>query len=203
MSSTSLPRLSLPSQAETLRRSLAGRIVLCIAASVFVALCAHISLPMLITPVPVTMQTLAVILVGMGLGPVEGFAALTLYLIEGASGLPVFSPHGLGGVAQLLGPTAGYLFSYPLAAAISGACIRLLRHRVPVFVSAIGSGLLAMIPIFLLGAAWLAHVLGLTGLQAFHLAVVPFLGVEALKLLAAAAAYSALFRRHPSQDQQI
>lgn len=203
MSSTSLPRLSLLSQAEPLRRSLAGRIILCIAASAFVALCAHISLPMLITPVPVTMQTFAVILVGMALGPVEGFAALSLYLIEGASGLPVFSPHGLGGVAQLLGPTAGYLFSYPLAAAVSGACVRLLRRRVPVFTAALAAGLLAICPIFLLGATWLAHVLNLTGLQAFHLAVTPFLGVEAFKLVAAAIAYSALFQQPSPRDQQI
>ncbi len=203
MSSTSLPRLSLLSQAAPLRRTLAGRTVLCIGASLFVALCAHISLPILITPVPVTMQTFAVILVGMALGPVEGFCALTLYLAEGASGLPVFSPHGLGGVAQLLGPTAGYLFSYPLAGAISGASVRFLRRSIPAFTAALAAGLLAILPVFLLGSAWLAHVLGLTSLQAFHLAVTPFVGAEAFKLLAAAAAYSALFRKPSSRHQQI
>ena len=200
MSSTSLPRLSLLSQADPFRRSLAGRITLSLAASIFVALCAHISLPILFTPVPVTMQTFAVVLVGMALGPMEGFAALSVYLAEGAAGLPVFSPHGVGGVAHLLGPTAGYLFAYPLAASLSGAFVRLLRHRIPLFAAALVAGLVAMIPVYLLGAAWLAHVLHMTGPQATQFAVTPFLGVEALKLVTAAAAYTALFRRSFSRS---
>lgn len=201
MSSTSFPRQSLLAQSEPFRRSLTGRVTLTIAASAFVALCAHISLPMLVTPVPATMQTFAVILVGMALGPVEGFAALTLYLLEGAAGLPVFSPHGLGGVAQLLGPTAGYLLAYPFAAALSGSCVRVLRRVLPAFVAAFVAATLALIPVFLLGAAWLAHVLGLSSPQALHLAVTPFLAAEAFKMLSVATAYSALFRqptsRHP------
>jgi biotin transport system substrate-specific component len=102
-------------------RTRAGRIFLAISATAFVAICAHVSVPLYFTPVPVTLQTLAVILIGLALGPALGFSAMLLYLAEGAMGLPVFSPHGPGGVAQLLGPTAGFLFSYPLAAAAAGS----------------------------------------------------------------------------------
>src|SRR3954469_18368068 len=104
-------------QQRVLTDSLAGRVILAIGATLFVAACAHVSVPLPFTPVPLTLQNFAVLLVGMVLGPVAGFSAMVLYLAEGATGLPVFNPGGLGGVAQLLGPTAGFLFSYPLAAA--------------------------------------------------------------------------------------
>src|SRR5258708_21791819 len=73
------------------RRTLAGRISLAIGASAFVAVCAHVSIPLYFTPVPLTLQTLAVILVGLVLGPTLGASAMLPYLAEGASGLPVFS----------------------------------------------------------------------------------------------------------------
>ena len=198
MTSTSLPRVSLLSPAAPFRQSLAGKIVGAFAASMFVAICAHISVPMPFTPVPTTMQTFAVILVGMTLGPIEACAALALYLAEGATGLPVFSPHGLGGVAQLVGPTGGYLFAYPLAAGIAGASVRALRGRIGAFPAAWASGLLALVPVFSMGALWLAHSLHLDGSRAILLAVAPFLLPEVVKLTAAAAAYSALDRGRPA-----
>lgn len=183
--------LSVPSQAEARPQSMTARVGLTVAASLFVAVCAHISFPMPFTPVPTTLQPLAVILVGMLLGPVCGFAALTTYLVEGASGIPVFTPQGPGGIAQLLGPTGGYLFSYPLAAAVAGVTVTLLRRwRIPVFVSALAAACLALVPVFLLGACWLAHLLHLDARQAIHLAVAPFFAAEVVKLCAAAAAYS-------------
>ena len=110
--------LAQPEQAFT--KTMPGRLALAITASAFVALCAHISLPLPFTPVPLTLQNFAVLVVGVLLGPGAAFSAMMLYLAEGAIGLPVFSPTGLGGVAQLLGPTGGYLLSYPLAAAVAG-----------------------------------------------------------------------------------
>src|SRR6201992_2483335 len=80
-----------------------------------VAICAHIALPLGFTPVPVTMQTFAVLLLGLLFAPGPAFACMALYLAEGARGLPVFNPHGPGGLAQLLGPTGGYMMAYPLA----------------------------------------------------------------------------------------
>src|ERR1700759_1798097 len=76
-----------------------------IASTALVALCAHISIPLGFTPVPITLQPFAVLLLGLLLAPEISFAALSLYLLEGAAGLPVFSPHGPQGIAHLFGLT--------------------------------------------------------------------------------------------------
>src|ERR1700684_2403490 len=91
------------------------QVALVVGASLVVALCARITIPLMpLTPVPLTVQNLGVLLVGLLLGSRRGFAALALYLVEGAVGLPVFSPTGVGGIAQLFhGATAGVLPAYP------------------------------------------------------------------------------------------
>src|SRR5438874_1306673 len=81
-----------------------------------VAVAAQVSIPLPGTPVPLTLQPLAVLLVGGLLGPGLGAASLILYLTAGALGLPVFTPYGLPGLARLVGPTGGYLLAYPVAA---------------------------------------------------------------------------------------
>src|SRR5207237_5646606 len=86
----------------------AQQAALVVVASIFVALCARVTLPLPFTPVPLTMQNFGVLLVGLMLGRERGFAALALYLAEGLAGMPVFNPTGPGGLAQLLGPTGGY-----------------------------------------------------------------------------------------------
>src|SRR6202522_4855064 len=98
----------------------ARQVAIVVGASLFVALCAHITIPLPFTPVPLTVQNLGVLLVGLVLGSRRGFAALALYLAEGAMGMPVFSPLGPGGIAQLLGPTGGFLLAYPLVAWLAG-----------------------------------------------------------------------------------
>src|ERR1700684_4096417 len=90
-----------------------SQVAIVIGASLFVALCARITVPLPFTPVPLTLQNFGVLLVGLSLGSRRGFAALALYLIEGASGMPVFNPAGPGGLAQLLGATGGFLLAYP------------------------------------------------------------------------------------------
>src|ERR1700691_4200110 len=117
-----------------------------------VAICAHIALPLGFTPVPVTMQTFAVLLLGLLFSPGPAFACLALYLMEGAVGLPVFSPHGPGGMAQLLGPSGGYLLSYPFAAALASLLYRRGQRR---FLSAVAGAGLAGILILAAGATWL------------------------------------------------
>src|SRR5687767_6187464 len=84
------------------------------------ALSAQFALPMPGTPVPLTLQPLVVVLAGLLLGPVDAAAAMVLYLVAGAAGLPVFAPMGAPGLARLLGPTGGYLLAYPVAAAVAG-----------------------------------------------------------------------------------
>ena len=93
--------------------------LLVVFASAIIAIAAQIAIPIPFSPVPLTMQPLAVLLVGITLGSTRGAAAAALYLFEGFSGMPVFA-QGHGGAMWLAGPTAGYLFSYPLAAWVAG-----------------------------------------------------------------------------------
>lgn len=175
-----------------LSRSVTGRVFLAIGASVFVALSAHVSFPVYFSPVPITLQTLAVVLVGFVLGPALGFSALVLYLAEGAVGIPVFSPQGLGGLSQLLGPTGGFLLATPIAAAAAGFGVgvaRTVRYQFPVAVIA---GTMATSIVLAMGASWLAHLLNVSPGVAWRLAVVPFLPGECLKIATAAALYRLL-----------
>ena len=198
MQSTLPIQLGATQDLRELRRTLTGRIFLAVSATAFVALCAHISMPLYFTPVPITLQTLAVILVGLTLGPQLGFSAMLLYLAEGAMGLPVFTPHGLGGVAQLLGPAAGFLFSFPLAAAAAGGVVRAVRIGHSHFPAALLAGAAASVILFAMGAGWIAYLLHLSAGTAWHLAVAPFLPGEALKISAAAGVYTTLRRWHRS-----
>lgn len=187
---SAVPMPFATNEAHSLPRTLAGRIGTAIAASAFVAVCAHVSLPLYFTPVPITLQTFAVILVGLVLGPRLGFSAMLLYLAEGAAGLPVFSPHSLG----LIGPTAGFLAAYPLAAAAAGSVVRALPAGRSKFSAAITAGLACDLAIFALGAGWIAHLMHLGASAAWHLAVAPFLPGEVLKIAAAAGMYVSLRR---------
>src|SRR6202045_1463200 len=122
-------------------------------ASLFVALCARVALPLPFTPVPLTLQNFGVLLVGLSLGGRRGFAALALYLIEGASGMPVFNPSGPGGVAQLLGATGGFLLAYPFVAGLAGW---IMERGKPSFARAAGAGVLAEVVLFAGGLSLLA-----------------------------------------------
>jgi len=178
----------------SLQDTIPGRIILCIAASLFVAVCAHVSLPLPFTPVPITLQTFAVVLVGMILGPTAGFSALLLYLAEGAVGLPVFSPQGPLGIARLIGPTAGFLFSYPLAAAIAGAIVRVESFGASKFARGVIAGVAASVIIFAMGAGWLAQFAHLSSAAAWHVAIAPFLPGDAIKIVASAGIFSSFAR---------
>jgi biotin transport system substrate-specific component len=160
-----------------------------VAGTALVALCAHIAVPLGFTPVPVMANPFAVLLLGLLLGPSAAFVCLALYLLEGALGLPVFSPHGLGGVAQLLGPTGGYLMAYPFAAALTSLLYaRGKRNFFKASMAAGAGGLLVLA----MGAVWL----GLIGHIRFPVvlaeSVAPFLAGDAIKVVAAAACVSTL-----------
>jgi len=106
-------------------RSLAlPRITAVVLGAAFVAAAAQISVPLPGTPVPMTLQPLAVLLVGGLLGARLGAASMVLYLALGIAGLPVFTPTvPLLGIARLLGPTGGYLLAYPVAAWVVGRVV--------------------------------------------------------------------------------
>ena len=156
--------------------------IIVISASLFVALCARVTLP-LPTPVPLTLQNFGVVLVGLLLGSRRGFAALALYLIEGACGMPVFNPAGPGGIAQLFGPTGGYLISYPFVAGLAGFLFERGRKN---FTRAAAAGLAAEILLFAIGLSWLAVWAG-SFKRALFFGLYWFVFAEVIKVLLAAA----------------
>src|SRR5580700_9784954 len=130
----------------------ARQIAIVVAASLFVAVCARVTLPLPLTPVPLTLQNLGVLLVGLMLGPRRGFVALALYLAEGMMGLPVFTPTGLGGLARLVGPTGGFLLAFPFVAGIAGW---IMESGNKSFVRAAIAATVAEIALFAAGISWL------------------------------------------------
>ena len=161
-----------------------------VAASLFVALCAHVTVPLPFTPVPLTLQNFCVLLVGLALGRRRGFAALALYLLEGAAGLPVFNPTGPGGIAQLLGPTGGFLLAYPFVAALAGFVFETGRRT---FARAAVAGIVAEAVLFASGIGWLAMITH-SFAQAVRFGLYWFIFAEIIKIMFAAAV-AVRFRR--------
>ena len=163
--------------------AVAVRIALVVAASLLVAVCARLSVPLPFTPVPLTLANFAVLAVGLALGSRAGCAALALYLLEGLAGLPVFSPAGPGGLAQLLGPTGGYLIAYPAAAFVAGW----VAERAPKkFAASLLAAVAGNAVIFAGGISWLALIVHVSMRQAAIFGVYPFLFAEVAKMTAAA-----------------
>ena len=155
--------------------SLRKDILLVVAGSLFVAVCSRIEIP--IQPVPITGQTLAVLLLGALLGTKRGSIAVVGYLGLGAGGLPVFAG-GVSGAARLVGPTAGYLLGFVAAAVVVGWLSERGWDR------RIGTTALAMVAgnlvIYLFGVAWLAQFVGWQ--RVLSLGVLPFLVGDAVKI---------------------
>jgi biotin transport system substrate-specific component len=168
-----------------------------IAASLFVALCARVTVPLPFTPVPLTLQNFGVLAVGLLLGSRRGFAALSLYLAEGACGLPVFSPAILGsGITHILGPTGGFLMAYPLVAFVAGWISTST-------VRAVSAGprchpWLAEVVLFAGGLSWLAVLTHSVSL-AIRYGLYWFVFAEVIKVLMAAAVAARWHQRRSSQ----
>lgn len=157
---------------------------LVVSASLLVALCARVTVPLPFTPVPLTLQNFGVLVVGLLLGSRRGFAALSLYLLEGAVGLPVFSPSVLGGgIAQILGPTGGFLMAYPLVAFVAGW---IYEHSSRRFGWAALSAVAAELVLFAGGLSWL-FVLTHSVSTAIKLGLYWFVFAEVIKVLMASA----------------
>lgn len=169
-----------------------------LAGSALVAVSSHIALPLWFTPVPLTLQPFAVLLLGLLLSPRLAAATLGAYLLEGAAGLPVFAPgFALGaGLPHLLGPTGGYLMSYPASAALVSW---LRKGSARGFAGAVVSAAAGDALILLCGFAWLAMWTHASIGSAFAMAVLPFLPGEALKVAAAAGIARGLDRARRKQ----
>jgi biotin transport system substrate-specific component len=149
----------------------------------------HISL-LPFSPVPITGQTLGVLLVGGALGAWRGAAALALYLVEGLIGLPFYADGQ--NMSQLLDqfgtvtaiPSFGYIIGFVVAAALVGFFAERGWDRVPG--SAIGAMLLGEIVIFAIGVTWLANAVNLPAAAAMEAGLYPFVVGDVLKLLIAA-----------------
>jgi biotin transport system substrate-specific component len=172
------------------RTAWVGSLGIVLVGSALVAVCARVSLPLYFTPVPLSLAPFAVLVLGLVLRPRLAAATLCTYLAEGALGLPVFAstPIAMGGLAHLLGPTGGYLLSYPLAAALIAFLNRRLGARIGRgFAAAALSAAAGSLVILCCGGLWLAALTHASAESAVKLAILPFLPGDALKVVAAAA----------------
>jgi biotin transport system substrate-specific component len=146
-------------------------------AVVAISVAAQFAVPIPGTPVPVSLQDLVVMLIGVTLGPVAGTSAVIMYLGAGAAGAPVFS-NGHAGVLWLFGPTGGYLLAYPAACCVIGLATRSPHRRIRI----LGGVFLAQVIIFGGGILQLIALTGQSLESVMSLAVVPFIPGAVLKI---------------------
>ncbi len=154
--------------------------VLVVGAAALTGVAAQIAVPLPFTPVPLSLQTLTVLLAGAALGPMRGGVAMLLYLVAGMAGIPWFSEQRSG----FDFPSFGYILGFVLAAIVVGALARRGADRT--VAGTIGLMIIGNLMIYALGVAWLANSLGLSVPRALELGAVPFLIGDALKILLAA-----------------
>ncbi len=154
--------------------------VLVVGAAALTGVAAQIAVPLPFTPVPLSLQTLTVLLAGAALGPMRGGVAMLLYLVAGTAGIPWFSEQRSG----FDFPSFGYILGFVLAAIVVGALARRGADRT--VAGTIGLMIIGNLMIYVLGVAWLANSLGVDVPRALELGAVPFLIGDALKILLAA-----------------
>ncbi|KAB2880887.1 biotin transporter BioY [bacterium] len=154
--------------------------------SLLTAAGAWIEIPLPFTPVPITLQTVFVILAGASLGAKRGALSQIMYLFYGICGLPVFAG-GASSFIQLLGPSGGYLLGFPVAAFLTG----LLVSREKSFYWNLGACIIGSLPILLIGSLQLNILIGGNLTEAFKLGFIPFIAGDFIKCVLAAAAFTA------------
>ena len=173
------------------RAGAAADALLVVAGAALVALAAQVSIALPFTPVPITGQTFAVLLVGASLGAARGFASLALYLAVGLLGAPVYQDQNHGW-DYFVGATGGYLIGFLLAAAVTGYLAeRRWDRRLS---SAIAAMLTGNVVVYLVGLLWLAAELGTSLERTLELGLYPFVVGDVLKLYRAGALLAAAWR---------
>lgn len=162
--------------------------MLVITGAVLIFLTSRVSVPIPGDPVPFTLQNFGILVVGGALGLRRGGLAGLLYVLLGVIGLPFFA-EGKGGLGVIWGTTGGYLVGFIAAAALVGRLAELGWDRR--IGGAIGATLLGTAVIYLVGVPWLAAVAGMSLAEAVANGLLPFLGLDIVKLLAAAAVFPA------------
>ncbi|MFW6343137.1 MAG: biotin transporter BioY [Sediminispirochaetaceae bacterium] len=167
-----------------------------VAGAAFTALTAagaYISIP--IGPVPVVLQNFFVLLAGLLLGPKRAFAAISVYLMLGAAGLPVFAG-GTGGVGHFFGPTGGYLVGFLFAATITGLLSPVRREEDKAM---LGRSLIALCAgtaaIYLVGIPWLKVSTDISWTQSVTAGLLPFIPGDIVKIIAASFAARSILPR--------
>ena len=161
--------------------SLNHKIAMVVAGSILLALSAHIKVPFY--PVPVTMQTMVILLIGMTYGARLGALTIFAYLAEGAVGLPVFA--GGAGLAYMAGPTGGYLFGFLVSAFVVGM---LAEKGWGKSWATVGLAMIiGNIVIYAFGVTWLSSIVGSFD-KALQFGLLPFIYGDILKIVIATAA---------------
>ena len=146
----------------------------------FIAIGAFIAIP--VGPVPIVLQNMFVLLAAIILGPVWGLACVTIYLLIGFAGLPVFAG-GTSGIGKLFGPTGGYLLGYFPAVFVTAAISKGLGKK---FSSDIIAMVIGSLIVYAAGVPWLKAVTAMTFEKALTVGMIPFLPGDVLKIIAAA-----------------
>ena len=146
------------------------------------AAASQVAIPIPGTPVPITLQPFVVALTGLMLGPTYGALSMLLYIAVGATGVPVWAPIGLPGVARLFGPTGGYIIGYPFAAFVAG----ILSQRWPSLYGRWVAATLGIATLFVFGLTQLSILSGGFG-RAVALGLTPFAALDVVKAFVAAA----------------
>lgn len=174
--------------ADLLPGALVRDVALVVVGAGLTGLAAQVSIHTPLSPVPFTLQTMAVLVVGAALGTARGLLSMLLYLLAGVAGVPWFASHSSGWG----GPAFGYLLGFVVAAGLVGALARRGADRhVATTVALMVAGSLV---IYLVGTVWLADDLGVSVRKAFELGVRPFLATDAIKLMIAALAFPAAWK---------
>lgn len=187
----------MQTQAATLRLAVLPRAglltdaLLVVGGTAFVALAAQVSIKLGFTPVPLTGQTFAVLLVGAALGSTRGALSLLLYLVVGIAGVPVYADHRHGW-SVFSGATGGYIVGFVVAAALTGWLAE--RSWDKRFASSISAMLTGSVVIYICGVAWLHHFLGVSWSTTLEDGLYPFVPGDMLKVYLAAAALPGAWR---------
>lgn len=149
-------------------------------ASLLIGVTGHLAIPLPFTPVPFAFQAQVILFLSVCLGSQRAMAAVALFLLQGAIGLPVFSPGAIG-MVKLIGPTGGYLFGYLAAAFVTGWLSERVKEKTTL--SLFSSMVAGNLVIFLFGVSWLSQFLGWK--EAFMYGLLPFIVGDFLKVVLA------------------
>lgn len=201
MSQVQSPAQILPfAQPRTAAARVLRSVAIVFLGTILLAIAAHITAPFFFTPVPFTLQSLAVLAIALLVEPSLAAATLVAYLVEGVCGLPVFAPAAAVGVAAMLSASAGFLWAFPVAAFVVSKLYRTLRparFSTALFASAIGAAIY-----FIGGAAWFAAMFHQSLRVTLDLTVWPFLAGDALKVVLAAAFVTGLYSLRTRRNSQ-